>query len=362
MTTQTADKRPSRGTMRRKLPFVLLVVAVWAVACGSGANPVAPSVASPVPAAQVLGAQPEEQPQAISLAILGINYAIQDVGDGWNEATLQLGYENTGDQPLAPLCLVFDSERAEQGGWLAGCPEESISLPETYVETAEGKTYPVLISQPAIKLGDPELGLPLLPGVPFRHIGVMMGYVSDTAQFRFAQAAHPTTLVFKGSTEFCIDLTNVPATLPAPNLSRYSVKSIAELTGEPLLKEEGKAQAAFDGSCAHKYMPSFYGNGIALPYTVTNTDPLDEALYEMNFRHAVYYPGGLLRYFVDYSGSSFTIGPGQVEAFEIRLFDEQVDPDNDQVVEEEDAVRASILFVLPQTGGITAYRLDCPEQ
>lgn len=312
-----------------------------------------------------LGEEPEtREPRVppVSISIVGVNYKVNGLGEGWNEGKLHLGFENTGDEPLSPLCLIFDRERAELGGWLSNCPKESMEIKEVYIETMEGKTYPAEVSPPAIEIGDLDLDLPVLPHVPFQHIETFMGYVFDTVQFRFAQAAHPTTLVFKGPTEFRVDLTNVPSALPQPDFSRYAVKSISELTKEPLLKAGGKVQATFDGICVHKYLPAFYRDGITLPYTLVNTNPLDEEPYEMHFSHAVYYPGGLLRYFIDYLDATFSIGPGQTEKGEVLLFDEDVDPDNDEIHESEDSVRASHLFVFTESGDVTIYRLDCSDE
>lgn len=311
-----------------------------------------------------LGEEPktrETEVQPVSLAIIGVNYKVKDVGEGWNEGKLCLGFENTGDELLSPLCLIFDKERAEMGGWLSNCPKNSIVIEDVYVETVEGKMYPAEVSPPVIEIGDPELNLPVLPHVPFRHIEISMGYVFDTVQFRFAQAAHPTTLVFKGTMEFRIDLTNVPSTLPQPDFSHYTIKPISELIEESLLKP-GKVQGRFDGICVHKYLPAFYQDGITLPYTLVNSNPLDEEPYEMYFSHAIYYPTGLLRYFIKFPGATFSLGPGQTEKGDILLFDEDVDPDNDEVHESEDSVRASHLFVFAESGMATVYKLDCSDE
>ncbi|MBW7882506.1 MAG: M23 family metallopeptidase [Caldilineaceae bacterium] len=303
---------------------------------------------------------PETQP--VPLTIHGVNYKTKDVGEGWIEGKLHLGFENTSDEPLPPLCLIFDKERAEMGGWSRGCPEDSILIEEVYVETAEGKTYPAEVSPPAIEIGDLALNLPVLPHVPFRHIEIIMGYVFDTVQFRFAQAAHPTALVLKGPIEFRVDLTNVPPTLPQPDFSHATVEPISELTKEPLLKPGGNVQGTFAGFCVHKYFPGFYQDGIALPYTLVNPNSLDKEPYEMHFSHAIYYPGGLLRYFIDFTDATFNIGPGQTEQGQILLFDADADPDNDEILESEDSVRASHLFVFTEDGRATVYELDCSDE
>lgn len=312
-----------------------------------------------------LGEEPKTEGtkvQPVSLTIFGVNYKVKDVGEGWYEGKLHLGFENIGDKPLSPLCLIFDKGRAEVGGWLSNCPKDSLVIEDVHVETLEGKVYPAEVSPPAIEIGDPDLNLPVLPHVPFKHIEIIMGYVFDTVQFRFAQAAHPTTLVFKGPTEFRVDLANVPSALPQPDFSRYPVEPISELPKVPLLKQGSKVQGTFDGICVHKHLPGFYQDGITLPYTLVNSNPLDEEPYEMYFSYAIYYPGGLLRYSIDYPGATFSIGPGQTEKGEILLFDADVDPDNDEIHESEDSVRASHLFVFSESGIVTVYRLDCSDQ
>ena len=300
---------------------------------------------------------PQAPPPSIS--IIGFNYKTQDMGEGWIEGNLRLGFENIGDEPLPPLCLIFDKEKAETGMWSSGCPEDSIVIEEIFVETMEGKTYPAEISPPVI-----ELGSTILPHVPFQHIELWaLGYTFQTAQFRFARAAHPTALVFRGdSTEFRIDLTNVPETLPPPDFSIYHVKPVSQLVNEHFLEGSEKVTASFDGECIYKYVPGFYSKGVLLPYTLINTNQLDSETYELWFKYAAYYPGGQLRYSVDYGDFSFTIGPGQVEKHEFRLLDEDVDPDYDGIHESEDSVRASHIFVFSQNGGIAVYKLDCREE
>lgn len=304
-------------------------------------------------------------PQAATppISIIGFNYKTRDVGEGWIEGNLRLGFENISDEPLAALCLIFDREKAEIGMWSSGCPEDSIVTEEVFVETTEGKTYPAEVSPPAIELGSTGYNLPILPHVPFQHIDTAFGYVFQTATFRFAQAAHPVALVFRGnSAEFRIDLTNVPETLPPPNFSVYHVKPISQLVNEHFLKGSERVTGSFEGECVYKYVPGFYNKAVLLPYTIINSNQLDSETYELWFKHAVYYPSGQLRYFVDYGDTSFTIGPGQTEKHEFMLFDEDVDPDNDGVHESEDSVRASYVFVFSQNGDISVYKLDCREE
>lgn len=298
----------------------------------------------------------------LPLLILGLDYQTKPPRDGWIEGQLELGFENIGEKPLPPLCLVFDKERAAAGGWLSGCSDRHVNISEAFIETEEGKNYPVEFSQPAIAIGNSQPELPLPPSLPVRRIqhAGLGGYLFDTAQFRFAEAAHPTALVLRGEQEFRVPLADVPAMLPEPDFERFAPKPITELEQEPLLEENEKIEGTFDGACVHTYVPLLYRDGILLPFTIVNTNKLDQQLSKERFLYAAYFPGNLLVF--DPREREHTIGPGQTYKSEIMIFDEETDPDNDGISEDADYVRASHIFVLSEAGDYTVYELACTDQ
>ncbi len=302
-----------------------------------------------------------------SIPLSGLNYRVQNTGDGWVEGQLDLVYENIGEEVLPPQCLIFDEERAAANGLLSYCPESPRTfISEAYIETNEGVTYPAEISPAVLRVGDLEGGSPIPVGVVFRNVRrpFASSYTLDTVTFRFAQAASPTELilVLSGEDGFQredrIDLSNVPQALPEAQFAEE--RPISELLTAPIPGDNEEVETTFDGGCSYQEVSIFFKNGYVIPYTFVNQNQYEDESVILNFSYAVYYPGGMLQYSMpEIEDLSWTIGPGQSEGHRILILDEQADTNFNSMQELDDMVAASHLLVYTDQGEVDAYRLDC---
>lgn len=362
----------------KKILVLLCSVSVLALllACGAPATPPpAPTSAmptsaraTPVIAPTVVPMAPTEIPPppttapATDLQIFPVNLQVQDAGDGWREATLNLAYKNTGAVPMPPLCLVFGETPPGWQSSLSSCPPGSLHFPNILVETAEGKTYPGQVAPPIVTVGDDELKLPVPPQIPFRQVATgALGYIFETVKFRFAQAAHPTAVVLSGPNEVRLDLNAVPAQVPAPDWKHFQALPVTALTQETLASNSPRVQITFDGTCVYHDISGFYQKGIDLPYTLVNTNALDGESYTIDITYAAYFPSGGLTY-RSYP-LPLTIGPGQTEHATVTILDAAIDDDYDGISEPDDETRASHLLVFGKDGALRVYDLTgCPSE
>ena len=299
---------------------------------------------------------------ASNLRIFPVNLQIQDAGDGWKEATLNLAYINTSAAPIHAQCLVFGETPAGWQSTAASCPPNAMHFDKMFVETAEGKTYPAEVAPPVIVAGDHDLKLPVPPQIPFRQVTTgALGFIFETVKFRFAQAAHPTAVVLSGANQVRLSLDNVPAQVPAPDWNEFSVQPVSALKTETIAGNSSKVKITFDGTCVYHDISGFYQKGIDLPYTLVNTNALDEENYTIDITYAAYFPSGGLTYW-SYP-LPLTIGPGQTEHATVTVLDAAIDDDYDGISEPDDETRASHLVVFGKDGATRIYDLtSCPSE
>lgn len=289
-------------------------------------------------------------------------YLIREAGNGWKDGTVILGFVNTTDQPLDPQKVSFQVLEAtvetEEGKtypaslYFAECPERCNVpwKPTTEIKIAWGKQLPLPSRLPVSMIWVVE---PKSPGSR----GVQAVY--NIVNFRFAQAAHPTRLVLRSpDTTFTIDLSSGMAIpTPAP-LVGFSSKSLDDLA-TALNQRNSKIQVTF-GKCF--LLGEKYGGAAinyALPYTVTNTNQLDEEKVEAPF--GVWYPSGVYQidawthYRADSTAHTvlrIQAGPGQTIAQELWMYKGTLggDPTPTYLVEYS-----------PDQTQVQLYELGCPH-
>jgi len=213
--------------------------------------------------------------------LIAYEYKVKDIGDGWNLGTLKLAFENTKD--------YFVPDRKGRDSW-------GYSVGDAYVETKEGKTYSIRVYNNYSKFSKADgsadkrenyisLDMPKIPpGFRIFMWRTETEYAGGNyiLEFRFAKAAHPTTIVFPNKPEWNISLSKVPANLQMPVASSSAmIKSIASLKGKVLLDPKGKLLVTI-GDC----------NQSNIYIVAQNRDSLDSASETIYFPAVAYFYTG----------------------------------------------------------------------
>jgi len=188
-----------------------------------------------------------------AVKLLAYNYEIKDVGNGWNEGTLNFAFEN-----------ITNGLIAGRSYWLA----------DATVETQEGKSYPLTLFQynwPGDPLKLEELDFSFIPEI------IPPGFRWQNSKvwlsFRAAAAAHPTRIVFPHEPQFTINLAEAatpPPAFPAEAATLASAKPLSTLKDRVLLDQPGGLKVTLDGTATRT------DQTVQLNYTVVNSDKLDE--------------------------------------------------------------------------------------
>jgi hypothetical protein len=302
--------------------------------------------------------KPTQQPPP-KLMLIPFNYVIQDAGEGWNDVTVSIASENTGDPAVSPLCLItrvgltqMDTDFLNQHCLDA----RRVTINTTEVETREGKTYTASDGWGfnGVQFNNPKIPSP--PGFPF-DTGVKV-------TFRVAKAAHPIRLVIKPASDqdypdIFISLENISNEIPAPDLSHYQVKPISDLANLPLLDVPGKLKVAFSGNCFHGSVSGFSDKATHLPYSIINANQLDEEKDNVDFYLISYYPSGILEYqYISFGDREVKAGPGQTVSLEVLLFDVR----NGTVLDSEKKPPSYFILYDEDNKHWDIYKLDCPER
>jgi len=252
-------------------------------------------------------------------------------------------------------------------------PQEiSLQLSEATVETLEGKTYPANTyfadalytynwtpsNKFLVAWGDQ---LPIPPKLPISMIfarsrtapNEQTGYqhVRNVVRFRFAQAAHPTQLVLRFTTfKYVLDLSSGTVAPPAPPADLPSLP-LSDFTNA-IGRLNSNLQVDF-GQC---YLGWTNNDYYMLPYTVTNTNQLDEE--KLTIDAAVWFSSGVyvLRRLSeeDEGGLELHAGPGQTVKNEFDV--------------ETDGTRLGwgmpeyLVTYTPERSQYQVYKLECPTK
>lgn len=257
---------------------------------------------------------PSTQPPVASESdptLIAYGYEVKDAGDGWNVGTLRLAFENTSD-----VMVPSDPPPRSKGYY---------NVNNAFVETQEGKTYPVKViaDYGLLSYSEGEIDLRAMPGIPpgfrleggFSSIGgtyVMWGRL--IVEFKFAQVAHPTVIKFPTRPDWTINLAEAAKSdLEMPtDLPVSSFKSINALNGTVLLNEPGKLLVTL-GRCVLVRDKGY------LTYTAVNRDQLDEI--SANVQFPAY--ASLRKGQIDYERTTtieIKVGPGQTEENRLYVF------------------------------------------
>lgn len=246
--------------------------------------------------------------------MIGYNYTLTDVGDGWNEGKVYLAFENI------------------SGEFVGG---EDVDISGGIVETQEGKSYPTEWRSQAEFAGGPASGFDFFSGIPkivpphFRWTQVYLHGVGNTPEvfflkFRSAVAAHPLRIVFPSRPDLNLDLASSQLSLafPAESSILSSAKPISALAGKVLADDPAGLRVTLNGT-------GFYNVngylGLFLGYTVTNNDKLDSHKISVTSPFMAYFDQeGLVNTFLqegglNYETFSFEAGPGQSKTDVVQL-------------------------------------------
>jgi hypothetical protein len=209
-------------------------------------------------------------------SLIAYGYEATDVGNGWNLGALHLAFENTKDY-LVPV----------------GSSRWGYSVEDGYVETQEGKTYPIRVYADYSKFAKSDgsaqssenyidLNMPKIPPgfrvYKWRTENYKAGgnYI---VEFKFALAAHPTAIIFPNKPAWNITLSKVPDNLQMPfPPSSENIKSLASFNGVVLLDDPGKLLITL-GDCKTQ---GPLGSGL-IDVVSQNRDTFDSAAEIINF-------------------------------------------------------------------------------
>ncbi len=273
---------------------------------------------------------------------LGGNY------DGWKIGIGQIYYVNETSQPVSPGKLM---------------------IVKGEVETVEGIKYPAMLHYPAqdfelapglnednrLQLAkgnivwDKQIPLsignvfPIPPNFPIRIMG--MNYFG----FRFAEAAHPTTLKLttENQTEIKIDLTHAEAAVPEPNDNLVNSSPLSEFVSQ-LSQSNDKYNFQFIGNCLIR---DGLNKPVVLPFNVENKDQFNELKLELELNYIVYTPGGFVE---DWdSPLILTIGPGQTKQGELSI---------ELIMTSYELGAPSYFIFIDKAGNQFPYKLECTSE
>jgi hypothetical protein len=280
---------------------VALIVVILTVGCSLAPAPATKTpLASPSPGSTsitpIAALTPTPIPQLMKL--VGYNYQLKDVGDGWNEGRLSIALENISDQVIGNI---------------------HIDAGDAIVETKESKSYPISLYRLNSNTSDgspvQDIDFGTMPKVIPPHFrwtrvgraGELIGqyYV----KFRAATAAHPTRIVFPRMTNLSIDLANAAQTslaFPA-DASAFTAKPISALAGKVLNDDPDALQVTLDGTGAVS------DQTVQLRYTVLNRDKLDAHTTTVAFPIQAFFfaDGAVWSVPPNTTSESITVGPGQ---------------------------------------------------
>ncbi|MBI5032514.1 MAG: hypothetical protein HZB51_18470 [Chloroflexi bacterium] len=281
-------------------PIAVLSIALFIVSCSllpvSLPNPVLPmSTTGPTLPTPMATLTPTPIPPSVKL--IGYNYKLKDVGDGWNEGRLSIALENISDQLVGNI---------------------RIDTRDVMVETKEDKTYPVTLyrlytesseGSPAQEIDFSGLPKVIPPHFRWTRVGRSGEQLGQYyLKFRAAIVAHPTRIVFPRQAGYSIDLTTAQAaaTFPA-DASALTAKPLTALTGKVLTDEPNKLLVTLDGTGVVTDQTA------QLRYTVVNRDKLDAHTATVAVSILAFYfgDGAVWPLPVNSPSDSVTAGPGQ---------------------------------------------------
>lgn len=275
----------------------------------------------PPPPTTPTASAPVAEPENLSpqLTIIPFNYALNDVGDGWNEGEVSLAFTNLTNQIIIPTKWEFPSG--------------------AIVETQEGVTYPATIIRHGsylvrettdIELYDDYDGPsgPIPPGFRFGGIGHDARYY---VSWKSATAATPKRVSFPDHPELNFDLPSQQRTKPSFPFDSppVAVKSFSSLQNTKLTSDPSGIEATFTGRCGNVYWyePAShtgfeYPEMLFLEVTVLNNDKFNERTGQFSLPFTLFLRNGRIHHYdnAQYSNvptdssnepGSITLGPGQ---------------------------------------------------
>jgi hypothetical protein len=245
------------------------------------------------------------QPQPTYLALIPYNYRETVLGDGWNGGSLDIAFENISDHYV----MANDINRIINNG-----------LQGASVETLEGKTYSVGVN--IIYHWDGDLPTILPTGYLVKSAVIeLYGWSIGGISFKFAQAAHPTRVVFPSHPEWDIDLTTVPDLSVFNSFPEENLKSIDSLNGRVIVDQPQQLNVSISNIDYTRGDNS--GNtfiSIILELTGKNLDQLDDLNTSIDFPFIeVLAPNGSI-YLNFEQPVGFVMGPGQEYKNTYRIF------------------------------------------
>jgi len=249
-------------------------------------------------------------------SLVAYGYQVKDVGDGMSLGTLYLAFENTKSR-FVPI----------------GSSRRGYSVEDAYVETQEGKTYPIKVYADygsfAKAAGNAQsndnyisLSMPSMP--PGFRIYKWMDSSAGKAggnyvlEFRFATIANPTKIVFPNKTEWNILLNEVPNNLLMPIASSAeNIPSLTSFDGKVLLDNKDKLLISL-GKCKVKS-----GTGY-IEVVSYNRDNFYSQAEIITFPALAYVENGEVTY-IDTRRINPNVGPGQTVVEDIWGFKQSSD-------------------------------------
>lgn len=289
--------------------FVAFLAAILLTSCSSSATP---TLSPPTPPPPLRSTEPlPTSPPSLSPSsqgepkLVGFDYRVNDAGEGWNLGSVDIGFKNDSDMPkpagLPPRdCCVYN-------------------VIDAFVETQEGKTYPVKINmrdnqQSVIDLRQmPQLppGFALVTSGPSLAYG-RVSWGSYSAEFKFAKVAHPTFVKFPARPDWTINLATVLAyPQKATDLEDSKFKPIDQLRNRVLFDQPGGARVIF-GKVESFVQRAGVCDKVLVHFEIMNRDQLDSA--KVKFQYPILaMVEGLGMDYQDAGTIEEEVGPGQTK-------------------------------------------------
>ncbi len=245
-----------------------------------------------------------------TLAIIPFNYQLKDAGDGWNEGSISIAFENRDD-------FIFYTEFAEASDVIWN-PYFSEADGNPILETNEGIEYPVSLITSTGSIN--KIKIP--PGFRFADTGR-----TTQISWKSASAATPKRIVFKNNPELSFDIPsnqnefiNFPYDSPP-----VPIKSFSSLKDVYLVNDANGISAKFTGRCGNSFWFNPHeatnfenGNTMFLEITSINNNQFDdvESVYDYPYSYTIFGEDGLVEYqdhfgHTPYVSNSIELGPAQ---------------------------------------------------
>lgn len=313
----------------------LTVISLFLSGCDSSANDRVPDAGSETTILSDATSEVPSTPTVREPDLIVVSYVSQEAGDGWNNGRVSLAFENQ-DEEYLPSPFPLESVGA---GYY--------DTRDAYVETVEGKTYPVEVSSHGednfTRKGRIDISRlpPIPPGFTIEG-GTTFGFGTGefgsnyaawgnlVVRFKFAQAAHPTRIVFPSNPRWNIDLTGVTnrRLINATDAPKESFEHLDVLAGE-IISDNETSTIMYIGCRKGGYLDL----DRYLAISVTNKDALDQITVQVVLpAHAIIreeqWPSGtgkteyaVRMNYSDETQETMTIGPGSTEITGIRIGD-----------------------------------------